>query len=155
MNLQVDLDADGFGEKQFVTVGWGKKETQFHGSEGKSARNVKVCATAKTEHDDGSACVTWKDDGSLFAVSFVKMPEDARQIKVFDRSGVLQSTSEPSEGLEEIISWKPGTNLIAAVRRLPNKHVVSFFEKNGLMHKEFCLPFTPKEIKVNSNFIVV
>ena len=26
---------------QFVTVGWGKKETQFHGSEGKQAAQVK------------------------------------------------------------------------------------------------------------------
>lgn len=32
------LLCDEFGEKQFITVGWGKKETQFHGSEGKQAR---------------------------------------------------------------------------------------------------------------------
>lgn len=113
---------------------------------------MKVCETTKTECDNGSACITWKDDGSLFAVSFVKMPDSARQFKVFDRSGVLQSTSESSEGLEEVISWKPGSNLIAAVRRLPNKHVVSFFERNGLMHKEFSLPFTPKEIRVGDQF---
>lgn len=30
-----------FGEQQFITVGWGKKETQFHGSEGKQAAKVK------------------------------------------------------------------------------------------------------------------
>lgn len=33
-----NLLCDEFGEKQFITVGWGKKETQFHGSEGKQAR---------------------------------------------------------------------------------------------------------------------
>ena len=27
---------------KFVTVGWGKKETQFHGSEGKEAAKRKV-----------------------------------------------------------------------------------------------------------------
>lgn len=32
------LISEEFGEKQFITVGWGKKETQFHGSEGKHAR---------------------------------------------------------------------------------------------------------------------
>lgn len=35
---EVNLLSEEFGEKQFVTVGWGKKETQFHGSEGKQAR---------------------------------------------------------------------------------------------------------------------
>ena len=33
---------EGFGEGAFVNVGWGKKETQFHGSEGKGARDVKA-----------------------------------------------------------------------------------------------------------------
>lgn len=27
---------------KFITVGWGKKETQFHGSEGKQAAQKKV-----------------------------------------------------------------------------------------------------------------
>lgn len=30
-----------FDADAFVTVGWGKKETQFHGSEGKEAAIVK------------------------------------------------------------------------------------------------------------------
>lgn len=27
---------------KFITVGWGKKETQFHGSEGKQAAQKKI-----------------------------------------------------------------------------------------------------------------
>ena len=38
------LTSDEFGEAKFINVGWGKKETQFHGSEGKDAAKkiVKV-----------------------------------------------------------------------------------------------------------------
>ena len=40
---EVPMHPSEFGEAEFMTVGWGKKETQFHGSEGKQA------ATRKTE----------------------------------------------------------------------------------------------------------
>lgn len=38
---EVSLFNEEFGAKQFITVGWGKKETQFHGSAGKEAAKVK------------------------------------------------------------------------------------------------------------------
>lgn len=38
---EVNLWDQDFGSKQFITVGWGKKETQFHGSAGKQAAKVK------------------------------------------------------------------------------------------------------------------
>lgn len=38
---EIKLHNQEFGEKQFITVGWGKKETQFHGSEGKQAAKIK------------------------------------------------------------------------------------------------------------------
>lgn len=43
---EVNLLKEDFGEKQFITVGWGKKETQFHGSEGKHAAKVKIDVNA-------------------------------------------------------------------------------------------------------------
>ena len=38
---------------KFITVGWGKKETQFHGSEGKQAAQKKmlVCTQCSTSLD--------------------------------------------------------------------------------------------------------
>lgn len=39
---ETNLLSEEFGEKQFITVGWGKKETQFHGSEGKQAAKIKT-----------------------------------------------------------------------------------------------------------------
>ncbi|NP_001279057.1 type III intermediate filament-like [Callorhinchus milii] len=38
---EVRIHQDDFGEGKFITVGWGKKETQFHGSEGKQAAHRK------------------------------------------------------------------------------------------------------------------
>ncbi|OAD52932.1 Elongator complex protein 1 [Eufriesea mexicana] len=145
---KIDLHAQHFGQKQFVTVGWGKKETQFHGSEGKKAAIVKPTEINENNLDDGLCRITWREDGSLFAISFVHHKSKIRQFKVFSREGILQYTSELTNGLEESLSWKPSGNLIATTQILQNKHVVAFFEKNGLKHREFLLPFKPKEIRV-------
>lgn len=37
---EVKLMGEEFGEKEFINVGWGKKETQFHGRSGKQAAKV-------------------------------------------------------------------------------------------------------------------
>ena len=43
------LANEEFGEAKFINVGWGKKETQFHGTEGKEAAKkiVKVIIRSK------------------------------------------------------------------------------------------------------------
>ncbi|XP_015608261.1 putative elongator complex protein 1 [Cephus cinctus] len=145
---EVDLNAPDFGEKQFVTVGWGKKETQFHGSEGKAAAKSKPAVVEKIEFDNGIPRITWRGDGTLFAVSILLKETGIRCFKVFNRQGIVQYTSETINGLEEHLSWRPLGNLIASTQRLPNKHVIAFFEKNGLKHGDFSLPFEPKEINV-------
>ncbi|XP_017891228.1 elongator complex protein 1 isoform X2 [Ceratina calcarata] len=149
---EVDLHAPEFGQKQFVTVGWGKKETQFHGTEGKKAATAKPVEINKNELDDGLCRISWRDDGSLFAVSFLHHESKARQFKVFDREGILQYTSEFINGLEEPLSWKPSGSLIATTQVSQNKHLVALFEKNGLKHREFALPFKLKEVKVKDLF---
>jgi len=35
--MEQQIHQDDFGESKFITVGWGRKETQFHGSEGRQA----------------------------------------------------------------------------------------------------------------------
>lgn len=134
--------------KQFVTVGWGKKDTQFHGSEGKAAAKANSGQVSASESDDGRPRITWRGDATLFAVSFQHAATKIRQFKVFNREGILQYTSEPTNGLEECLAWKPSGSLIAATQKLVNKHVVALFEKNGLKHREFSLPLEPKEATV-------
>ncbi|XP_034948939.1 putative elongator complex protein 1 [Chelonus insularis] len=145
---EIDLESEDFGEKQFVTVGWGHKATQFHGSEGKAAATAKQVIVGKTERDSGKSYITWRGDGALFAVSFFNKKSDIRQFKVFNRVGVLQYTSELTHGLEEMIAWRPSGNYISAPQQLTDKYVISLFEKNGLKHREFTLPFKAMDVEI-------
>uniref|UniRef100_A0A7N8X2E4 Elongator complex protein 1 n=1 Tax=Mastacembelus armatus TaxID=205130 RepID=A0A7N8X2E4_9TELE len=139
---EVGVHQDDFGEGKFITVGWGRKETQFHGSEGK--QEVRPAAP----WDDRRPRVTWRGDGQLFAVSAVCPQTGARKVRVWNREGVLQATSEPISGLEQALCWKPSGSLIASTQRHPNKHSVVFLEKNGLLHGDFTLPFNKDQAKV-------
>uniref|UniRef100_A0A8C3XV19 Elongator complex protein 1 n=1 Tax=Chelydra serpentina TaxID=8475 RepID=A0A8C3XV19_CHESE len=131
-----EIHQDDFGEGKFITVGWGKKETQFHGSEGHSS----------------SSHFRPTPDPLVFpfvAVSAICPHTGARKVRVWSRELVLQSTSEPIPGLEQALAWKPSGSLIASTQEKPNKHDVVFFEKNGLLHGEFTLPFQKGQVKVN------
>ncbi|XP_068032591.1 elongator complex protein 1 [Anomalospiza imberbis] len=144
------IHQDGFGEGKFVALGWGKKETQFHGSEGKQAAHRKQTEVLPASAwDDGRPRVTWRGDGQFVAVSAVCPETGARKVRVWSRELVLQSTSEPISGLEQALSWKPSGNLIASTQEKPNRHDVVFLEKNGLLHGEFTLPFQKGQVKVN------
>ena len=50
-----------------MSVGWGKKETQFHGSEGKAAalasKHTAPLVAVDESADDGRARAVWRDDG--------------------------------------------------------------------------------------------
>ncbi|XP_061580732.1 elongator complex protein 1 [Cololabis saira] len=146
---EVGIHQDDFGEGKFITVGWGKKETQFHGSEGKQAAQKKIQeGQPAVAWDDRRPRVTWRGDGQLFAVSAVCPATGARKVRVWNREGVLQATSEPVNGLEQALCWKPSGSLIASTQRHPNKHSVVFLEKNGLLHGDFTLPFSKDQAKV-------
>ncbi|XP_035525648.1 elongator complex protein 1 [Morone saxatilis] len=146
---EVGIHQDDFGEGKFITVGWGKKETQFHGSEGKQAAQRKVQEVQPAAAwDDRRPRVTWRGDGQLFAVSAICLQTGARKVRVWNREGVLQATSEPINGLEQALCWKPSGSLIASTQRHPNKHSVVFMEKNGLLHGDFTLPFSKDQSKV-------
>ncbi|XP_046881186.1 elongator complex protein 1 isoform X2 [Hypomesus transpacificus] len=146
---EVSIHQDDFGEGRFITVGWGKKETQFHGSEGKQAAQRRSTeAQPAVAWDDRRPRVTWRGDGQLFAVGAVCPRSGARKVRVWSRECVLQATSEPVNGLEPPLSWRPSGSLLASTQRHPNKHSVVFLEKNGLLHGDFTLPFGKDQTKV-------
>ncbi|XP_037833298.1 elongator complex protein 1 isoform X2 [Kryptolebias marmoratus] len=145
---EVGIHQDDFGEGKFITVGWGKKETQFHGSEGKQAAQRKTQVQPAVAWDDRRPRVTWRGDGQLFAISAICPQTGARKVRVWNREGVLQTTSEPINGLEQALCWKPSGNLITSTQRHPNKHSVVFMEKNGLLHGDFTLPLSRDQAKV-------
>lgn len=162
---EAPLRATEKGEDQAVNVGWGSKETQFHGTAGKgaAAASAELAATAarggSSPDDDGRARVSWRGDGAFFVVSSLDPhavpPQTSephthsrRVLRVYDRSGRLQNTSEPVPGLEQGLAWKPSGSVIVSSQRfgflgggqgLPSRHDVVFFERNGLRHGEFGL----------------
>lgn len=147
---EVNLLENTFGDKEFVVLGWGKKETQFHGSAGKKAAQRKEVTDvpellAPDEIENTKVNVVWRGDGEYFAVNFLK--DNLRLFKVFNREGKLQYTSEKCVGLESTIAWKPSGLWIAVPQKLPDKYVIGLFEKNGLRHRELCLPFKREDVR--------
>lgn len=148
--FESELNDMQFGDRAFVNVGWGHKETQFHGTEGKAAAKqipVELTGTVDMAELDHTVSIIWRGDSEYFAVSFVA--ELGRQFKVYDKEGKLQFTSEKSNGLEAAVCWRPSGTWIAIPQVLPNKYIIALFEKNGLKHREIVLPF--KSIEVNKS----
>ncbi|XP_053669456.1 elongator complex protein 1 [Anopheles marshallii] len=147
---EVQLKDDTFGDRQFMSVGWGKKETQFHGSEGKAAATAnksipKNDATTGQENEqlDDSVNISWRADGEYFAVSYLA-PFGQRAFKVFNKEGALQFTSEKCYGLQGSLAWRPSGQWIAIPQDLRTGYVIALFEKNGLRHREIPLTLDPR-----------
>ncbi|KAI0243687.1 putative elongator complex protein 1 [Massospora cicadina] len=129
------------GEVSYANVGWGSKATQFHGSEGKRAAQAKGPTELNLSPDDDlTPRVSWRGDGGYLVCSAVDPDTRLRVLRVYDREGALQSTSEPVDQLEHPLAWKPSGAIIASTQRLPHRHHAVFFERNGLRHGEFTLP---------------
>ncbi|KAF9975119.1 hypothetical protein BGZ73_001334 [Actinomortierella ambigua] len=135
------INVEESGEDISVNVGWGKKETQFHGSEGKAAAQRKVDAStfSYSPDDDQRPRLSWRGDGTYFCCSTMDSQHGRRVIRMYNREAVLQNTSEPVDMLEHSLSWRPSGNLIASSQRLPHRHDIVFFERNGLRHGEFSI----------------
>ncbi|KAL1117518.1 hypothetical protein AAG570_003836 [Ranatra chinensis] len=144
---EIFLEESSEGEQKLMSVGWGRKETQFHGSEGKKAATAPLPdLSALSVADSCGLTVTWRGDSALFAVGYMCTQSKARRIKIFSKEGALQCASEDLPGLEEPMAWRPSGNLIGLVQSLPSKYVIAFMEKNGLKHGEFIIP---QNIKVD------
>ena len=146
---ETTLSADDLKASKHVSVGWGKKETQFQGKRAKAMRDPTMPETVDegqpSNQEDGRTSVSWRGDGAFFVVNRV-VPDHRRVIRVFDRQGVLDSSSEPVDGLESSLSWKPSGNLIAGIKRSETKIDVVFFKRNGLRHGEFDLRLSQEEM---------
>lgn len=179
------LEADDLKISKHVTVGWGKKETQFRGK-GTRAMERDALASLKasglvgnelrdptmpymvdtgeiTSLDTHKVSISWRGDCEYFVISTIETvvdPDDEqstvqrRGLRVFTRDGQLDSASEPVDGMEDNLSWKPQGSLIASVQRRTNRGEENsldliFFERNGLRHGEFDLRL-PLDEKVKS-----
>ncbi|KAL1884313.1 hypothetical protein VTK73DRAFT_7 [Phialemonium thermophilum] len=139
--------AEDLKASKHVSVGWGRRETQFQGR-GAKARTLrdptipeKVDEGILSPNEDGRTTISWRGDGAYLAINSLE-PGSRRVIRVYSREGVLDSVSEPVDGLEGTLSWRPSGNLIAAVQRQHENVDIVFFERNGLRHGHFTLPGT-------------
>ena len=135
-----------------VSVGWGKKETQFQGKRAKAMRDPtvpeKVDEGVLSADDVGKVRISWRGDGAYLAISTVH-DERRRILRMYSREGKLDSVSEPVDGLEGALSWRPYGNLIAGIQRFPDASRIDmvFFERNGLRHGEFTLPIPAADVE--------
>ncbi|KAK3946392.1 IKI3 family-domain-containing protein [Diplogelasinospora grovesii] len=152
---ETTMTAEDLGASKHVSVGWGKKETQFQGkgAKAKALRDPtipeKVDVGALSAKDDGRCTISWRGDGAYVAINSVQ--EGARRvIRVYNREGELDSVSEPVDNLEGALSWRPEGNLVAGIQRLGDGRVdVVFFERNGLRHGQFTIRAPPEAVAGN------
>ncbi|CUS09589.1 unnamed protein product [Tuber aestivum] len=138
----VILSPNDLSASKHVSVGWGKSETQFKGKRARAMKDPtvpeKVDGGVLSPHDDNGTRISWRGDGEYLALSSVE-DSKRRVIRVYSRDGSLDSVSEPVDGLEGPLSWRPAGNLMAGIQRFPERLDVAFFERNGLRHGEFTL----------------
>ncbi|KAH8872242.1 Elongator complex protein 1 [Schistosoma japonicum] len=134
------LHEKGFGSALSVSLGWGKKETQFHGSEGKEAALTKpILPVLNTQYDDGRFEIAWRDDGLYFAVSWIdQLADNRRRIRVYNDTGELFSTTNIIDSISPGLCWRPHIRLITTVQRREGHGLdIIFFESNSQRHGEF------------------
>ena len=145
---EITFTQEDLRASQHVSVGWGKRETQFQGKRAKALRDPtvpeKVDEGKLSASDDGKTTISWRGDGAYVAVNSIEAGV-RRAIRVYSREGTLDSISEPVDGLEGALSWRPSGNLIAGIQRREDRIDVVFFERNGLRHGEFTLRLTEEE----------
>ena len=142
--------ADDLKSSKHVSIGWGRVETQFKGKRAKALRDPtvpeKVDEGRLSPYDQGHVSISWRGDGAFVALSSIE-PDERRVIRVYDRECSLDSVSEPVDGLEAALSWRPAGNLIASIQRFEDRIDVVFFERNGLRHGQFDLRVDQQAMK--------
>lgn len=147
---EIQMTADDLAASKHVSVGWGKKETQFQGRGARALRDPtipeQVDQGLPSANEDGATTISWRGDGAFVAINAVQK-DQRRTIRVYSREGELDSASEPVDGLESTISWRPAGNLIAGIQRLSDRVDVVFFERNGLRHGQFTLRSSETDVQ--------
>ncbi len=145
----ITLTPDDLKASKHVSVGWGKKETQFQGKRAKALRDPTMPESVDegklSLNDDAKINVSWRGDGAFVAINSIV--SGRRAIRVYTRDAVLDSASEPVDGLESALSWRPSGNLIAGVQRLEDHVDIVFFERNGLRHGQFSLRLSRSDME--------
>ncbi|CAE7213541.1 unnamed protein product [Rhizoctonia solani] len=162
MSKDFDVQFEGplrptdLGQEKHTALGWGSKQTQFHGSLGKAAAVSEASTTGQggidkpSPDDDNKPRVSWRGDGAFFVVSSLDphgTDSSVRRLRFYSSNPPVHlSTSEYTPGLEGVLAWRPSGGLIASTQRFgyegggigrQGRHDVVFFERCGLRRGEF------------------
>ncbi|KAJ3653039.1 hypothetical protein Zmor_018957 [Zophobas morio] len=124
-----------------VYVGWGSKDTQFRGSEGKLKKTTPV-ETKPVK--DKKPTISWRGNGEMFVVNYWE--SEKRKFVVFETPCKALYRSEECPGLQPPVAWRPTGNMIATVAESSSQSIV-IFEKNGQKRFSFDLNFGTVRIK--------
>lgn len=148
---------------QPVGVGWGSKETQFFGLDGRPSKesekknevqltNEELTTIHRVEKhhyfkdfiNQRASCtkVIWRSDSNLLA-TLTHLPEtDKHQLKVWNRNLELQYMSEKLIDIQNgLLSWTSDKNFICCAQQRSKKiNEIVMFEKNGMVHQRISLP---------------
>ncbi|KAL9058161.1 MAG: hypothetical protein Q9162_001885 [Coniocarpon cinnabarinum] len=132
-----------------VSVGWGRRETQFQGKRAKALQDPTIPEYVDdgilSPRDDGGTSISWRGDSAFVAISNAQ-PQNRRLIRVLSRDGALHSVTEAVDGLEGGLAWKPSGQLITALQYCGDSAQVIFFERNGLRHGELPLRLSKDDL---------
>lgn len=146
----VTLSPGDLKASKHVSVGWGKSETQFKGKRAKALRDPTVPEMVDegslSQYDRKNTTISWRGDGAFVALNSIDSGS-RRVIRVYSREGSLDSVSEPVDGLEGSLTWRPAGNVLAGIQRLEERIDIVFFERNGLRHGQFSLRLSKEEME--------
>lgn len=146
-----------------VGVGWGSKETQFFGLDGRPSREkqskdqvapspdeVDVISKieSSTEHKEfrsrreRNTVIDWRGDGQYLATLTFIPNAKKHYLKVWNRNLELQYMSEQLVTIErDILTWIPNGHFVCCAQRRDSIiNEIAMFEKNGLVHQRISLP---------------
>lgn len=146
-----------------VGVGWGSKETQFFGLDGRPSKEQQLKQQVKLSEDDvitkdiiegsdkfqkfrriqeKSTVIDWRGDGQYISTLTYFIDSHKHCLKVWNRNLELQYMSDLLVTVERgLLAWVPnGHYVCCAQRRDHGINEIAMFEKNGMVHQRLTLP---------------
>lgn len=146
-----------------VGVGWGSKETQFFGLDGRPSKEQQLKQQVELNEDElgtkdiiessdtfqkfrqsqeKCTVIDWRGDGQYISTLTYFIDSHKHCLKVWNRNLELQYMSDHLVTVERgLLAWVPnGCYVCCAQRRDHGINEIAMFEKNGMVHQRLTLP---------------
>lgn len=156
-----------------VGVGWGSKETQFFGLDGRPSKERGTKDQAVIDGNElkeieviessgvfagfrqphlKNTVIDWRGDGHFLATLIYIVDTDKHYLKVWNRNLELQYMSEQLVTVERgLLSWVPNGHYICLAQHRDRRvNEIALFEKNGMVHQRITLPLNDHNLYIQS-----